>query len=193
MRQIGAEARLAPQIEATYRLRYCQGGFTVGDIRIQVCQICLFAAFSQGKGKEGFPKTIARTIVAGLGATDQLPFLSLAQPVLHHPHAANRFRNREAAGLTATQLSIPSASGKCFSLVCFSIASPGGAPKRTMKAMQQCSKTRTAITGTIFSADHLRAVIMGSLDAPCVWPARRVSDPAGQLYRVVRPRAAWSR
>src|SRR5207237_9982382 len=120
MRQIGAEARLAPQVEATYRLRYCQGGFTVGDIRIQVCQLCLFAAFGQGKGKEGFPKPIARTIVAGLSAADQLPFLTLAQPVLHHPLAANRFRGREAAWLSATRRS-PRAPRKCFSSVCFSI------------------------------------------------------------------------
>jgi hypothetical protein len=60
MRQIGAEALLAPQIEATYRLRYRQGGFTLGDIRIEVCQLSLFAAFGHGEGKECFPKTIAR-------------------------------------------------------------------------------------------------------------------------------------
>jgi len=51
---------MAPQIEANYRLRYRQGGFTLGDIRIQVCELSLFAAFGYGKGKECFPKTIAR-------------------------------------------------------------------------------------------------------------------------------------
>ena len=43
---------MAPQIEANYRLRYRQGGFTLGDIRIQVCELSLFAAFGYGKGKE---------------------------------------------------------------------------------------------------------------------------------------------
>ena len=76
---------MAPQIEANYRLRYRQGGFTLGDIRIQVCELSLFAAFGYGKGKEGFPKTIARAIVARLGAADQLPLLAFAQPVLHPP------------------------------------------------------------------------------------------------------------
>src|SRR5438477_5154976 len=85
MRQIGAEALLAPQIEATYRLRYRQGGFTLCDIRIEVCQLSLFAALGHGEGKECFPKTIARAIVARLGTADQLPLLTFAQPVLHHP------------------------------------------------------------------------------------------------------------
>ena len=76
---------MAPQIEANYRLRYRQGGFTLGDIRIQVCELSLFAAFGYGKGKECFPKTIARAIVARLGAEDQLPLLAFAQPVLHPP------------------------------------------------------------------------------------------------------------
>ena len=85
MRQIGAEALLAPQIEATYRLRYRQGGFTLCDIRIEVCQLSLFAALGHGEGKECFPKTIARAIVARLGTADQLPLITFAQPVLHHP------------------------------------------------------------------------------------------------------------
>lgn len=90
MRQIGAEARLAPKIEATYRLRYCQGGFTLGDIRIQACQLSLFAAFGQGKGKEGFPKPIARTIVAGLGAADPVELIAglRAKPAGRRPRRA---------------------------------------------------------------------------------------------------------
>ena len=56
------------------------------------------------RGHDEHPKPIARTIVAGLGAADQLPFLTLAQPVLHHPLAGNRFRGREAAWLSATTL-----------------------------------------------------------------------------------------
>src|SRR5438105_11937989 len=84
MCQIGAEALLAPQIEATYRLRYRQGGFTLCDIRIEVCQLSLFAALGHGEGKECFPKAIARAIVARLGTADQLPLLTFAQPVLHH-------------------------------------------------------------------------------------------------------------
>ena len=39
---------------------------------------------------------------------------TLAQPVLHHPLAANRFRGREAAWLSATRRS-PRAPRKCFS------------------------------------------------------------------------------
>src|SRR5438045_8790503 len=108
MCQIGAEALLAPQIEATYRLRYRQGGFTLCDIRIEVCQLSLFAALGHGEGKECFPKTIARAIVARLGTADQLPLLTFAQPVLHHP--------------LKTALLCP--PYKCFLALYFSI--PGG-------------------------------------------------------------------
>src|SRR5439155_21676163 len=84
MRQIGAEALLAPQIEATYRLRYRQGGFTLCDIRIEVCQLSLFAALGHGDGKECFAKAIARAIVARLSTADQFPLLTFVQPVLHY-------------------------------------------------------------------------------------------------------------
>jgi len=44
------------------------------------------------------------------------------------------------------------------------------------------------------SAANLRAVIVASPDTPASGPASRsVSDPAGRLYRVVQPLAAWSR
>ena len=90
MRQIGAEARLAPQIEATYRLRYCQGGFTLGDIRIQVCELSLFAAFGYGKGKNASQRrlrapsspALARRINSRSSLSLSLSFTTLSQLIV---------------------------------------------------------------------------------------------------------------